>query len=458
MLDATRLRAVALALGLALSAALVALAQAGGDQLNLLARGWLLAARGELVPFGNPLSSGGNAPGALSSVLVGLPLAAWMDHRAPVVLIWICHALAWLLLDRAVRGALTPVERAALAVVFWLNPWRVEAAGFLWNPNYLPLVGAAHLATARALAERPRFGATLAHVLALGLGAQLHPSVLLLGVLSVLLWARGYARVSWSGFAAGVAATGVSLVPWLAAVGARPELAAAGGGFPFRGLLLVQPMLKGLSYWLRYPSLALHRESARFDFSPRLGAGVDAWLAPAATALLTVAGVATVAFALWANVAFFRARGRSPLARRRPQEGEREWLDGYVALALVSAVAVFAASPTTPQAWQMMPFLHVAVLPVVRGIGALAVRGGEARVRKALAAAAAAALAAGLALAAGAPNFRCGGRHAVVLPLAASSPMFEELGLQATCPWPLDVAGGWWPDVLPAEPAAGAAR
>ena len=451
MLTAKGVRAAALALGLAVSAALAVRAQAGGDQLNLLARGWLLAARGELVAFGNPLSSGGNAPGALSSVLVGLPLAAWMDHRAPVALTWLCHLAAWLLLDRALRGALSPLERAGFAVVYWLNPWRVEAAGFLWNPNYLPLVGAAHLATARALAQRPRFGATFAHVLALGLGAQLHPSVLLLGVLSVLLWARGYARVSWPGFAAGVAATAASLAPWLAALAARPELAAAGGGFPFRGLVLVQPMLKGLSYWLRYPSLALPRESARFDFGPRLGEGVDAWLAPAAGVLLAVAGAATVLFALWANVRFFRARSRSPLARPRAEEGERGWLDGYVALALVAAVAVFAASPTTPQAWQMMPFLHVAALPVVRGIGRLGERLGEARVVRGLAAAAAVVLAVDLALAAGSPNFRCGGRHAVVIPLRASSSMFDELGLQRTCPWPLDQPGGWWPDVLPAE-------
>jgi len=36
-------------------------------------------------------------------------------------------------------------------------------------------------------------------------------------------------------------------------------------------------------------------------------------------------------------------------------------------------------------------------------------------------------------------------------PLAHHSAMFDELGLQATCPWPLDRPGGWWPDVLPAE-------
>src|SRR5687767_1499913 len=62
------------AAGLLLGVLMLARAQAGGDQLNLLARGWLLAARGDLVPYGNPLSNQGNGPGPLTSLVVGLPL------------------------------------------------------------------------------------------------------------------------------------------------------------------------------------------------------------------------------------------------------------------------------------------------------------------------------------------------------------------------------------------------
>jgi hypothetical protein len=131
-------------------------------------------------------------------------------------------------------------------------------------------------------------------------------------------------------------------------------------------------------------------------------------------------------------------------------------VDGYVGLALVAAVVVYAASPTTPQSWQGLPLFHAAVLPVVRGAGWLARRAGERRALVAVALAAALALVADLGLAWGGRNFRCGGRDPVVFPLRASSPMFEELGLQRTCPWPLDRPGGWWPDVLPAEPAPAA--
>ena len=456
MWTAARLRVAVLIAGLAVSGVLVVHAQASGDQLNLLARGWLLAARGELVAYGNPLSSGGNGPGPATSVLVGLPLLVWMDHHSPVVLVWLCHLAALILLDRALRPALSPIERAAFAVVWWLNPWRVEAAGFLWNPNFLVLVGAIHLATARALAGRARFGATFAHVLALGVGAQLHPAVLLLGALSVLLWMRGYVRVSWPGFIAGCAATLASLVPWFVTLAARPEIRGGTEGFPFRGLILVFPVLKGLSYWLRYPSLSLHHGAIAFDFTPRLGAAADAWMAGPLEIGLAAAGALTAVLALVANVAFFR--GRSPWARSPGADDARAWVDGYVRLTLVAAVVVFAASPTTPQSWQALPMFHAAVIPVVRGVGALALRYGERNALATLALAAAMALGADLAMAWGARNFRCGGRDPVVFPLRSSSAMFEELGLQRTCPWPLDRPGGWWPDVLPMEPASRPAR
>ena len=62
------------ALGLGISLAMVARSQVAGDQLNLLARGWLLAEEGRFIPYGNPMSTGGKAPGGVTTLLVGLPL------------------------------------------------------------------------------------------------------------------------------------------------------------------------------------------------------------------------------------------------------------------------------------------------------------------------------------------------------------------------------------------------
>ncbi len=455
ILSPESLRRLAVALGLVLSALMVVRAQAGGDQLNLLSRGWLLVERGQLIPYGNPLSSGGDGPGIATTLLMAGPLAVWRDHRAPVVLTWLLHLVAWTLLDRRLRSVFTPWERAAFAVVYWLNPWRLEASAFLWNPNFLYFFAALHFATAFDQRERPRFGASCLHLLALGVGAQLHPAMLLLIVASLLLWRRGVVQVHWGGVAAGVALTGVLLVPWWLAAASEPAIVAAHQGFPFRGLIWFQPWLKGLSYWLRYPSLLINKQSAIFDFSALFGAGADRLLTPLAKGLVGIAGAATMLGVLLANIDFFRRRlagGLRTAFARSNGGGPRRFVEDYAFWCFVAAVVVFAAAPTTPQSWQAVPLFQAAVIPVVFWLGRkLDAADAAPAVRRALATAAAASVAILLALAAGGPNFRCGGRHGVVIPLRASSPMFEDLGLQRTCPWPLDVPNEWWPDVLPAE-------
>lgn len=436
--------------GLLLSAWMVAHTQLGGDQLNLLARGWLWAAEGQLVPYGNPLSSGGNGPGAVTTVLVGAPLFVWMDPRAPVALIWLCHLAAFFLLDRALRPHLSDTERLAFVAVYWLNPWRLEPSAYLWNPNFLFLFGAVHLVTALGSRERPSFFLSLTHVLALGLAFQLHPGTLLAAVLSLLLWLRGYVRVHWGGAAVGATLALASLAPWLLAVREHPEIVDAGTGFPFRGLVYLFPLLKGLLYLLRYGSLALGRQSLTFDFSETLGPGVDAWLAPVARWVLLAAGGVTLLAALAAAVAFLR--GRRLLARWEPSAAAtsgRIWLEGYTALGLVAAVFVLAAAPTTPQGWQALVLFHAAVLPVVFAAGRLVSVGRSALAHRAIYAFAALALGANLAIGLGAPNFRCEGRGQLTFPLRSHSRMFDDLRIQRRCPWPLDVPHTWWPDVLP---------
>lgn len=431
-------------------------AQVGGDQLNLLARGWLLVERGVLVPYGNPLSTGGDGPGVATTLLMAGPLALWRDHRAPIVLLWALHLAAWWLLDRRLRSTLSDWERATFAVVYWLNPWRLEASAFLWNPNYVYFFAALHFATAFDQRERPRFVASMLHVLALGIGAQLHPAMLLLIVGSALLWLRGAVRVHWGGVAAGAVITLALLVPWWQAISSEPAIVAASTGFPFRGLLWVQPWVKGLSYWLRYPSLLINKQSAIFDFTASAGIAADRLLTPLAKGLVAVAGALTMLAVLAANVAFFRRRFAAGfrLAFVRAAANEpRAFAEAYAFWIFVSAVAVFAAAPTTPQSWQAVPLFPAAVLPVVFWVGRRLEGAPEPSrtARRGLLAAASCALLLHAALAFGGPNFRCGGRGGVVFPLRASSPMFEDLGLQQTCPWTFDVPNEWWPDVLPEE-------
>jgi hypothetical protein len=447
-------RRACVAAGTLLSALMAMRGQVGGDQLNLLARGWLLATQGRFISFGNPMSTGGKAPGGTTSLLVGLPLLLWRDHRAATLVVLLFHLLGFFVLDRSLRGILRPHERLLLAVFYWLNPWRLYFSGFLWNPNYLYPFAAAHLATALAQRHRARFWPSFLHAACLLLALQIHASALVLAAASVLLWARGYFKLHWPAAGLGFLAANLPLLPWYRDVLTHPALIAeAHKGFLGRGLVLVFPLLRGLLYWLRYSSLSLAGRMGVFDFREAFGAAADRWLQPIYFALTQVIAPATVLVALLANLWLVRRKG-GRLRRRLPDAASvRTWLQGYVLWTLAATVLVLCLAPTTFMYWQGLVLVHAAALPAVLWLGALW-RRRRTLVPAAVAVYAALEIAVGLGMAFGSPDYRCRGEETVVFPLRYHSPMFSELGIQATCPWPLDVPDGWWPDVLPGPDGA----
>lgn len=500
---ALRLIWIGFGAGLLLMALMVARSQVGGDQLNLLARGWLLAVRHRMVWFGNPLSTGGKAPGGVTSLLVGLPLLLWRDHRLATAVVAASHVAAFLVLDRTLARIVSAQERLLFVVLYWLSPWQLYFGSFLWNPNYLFLGGALHLATSWRLRREPHFAASLLHAATLVVALQIHPSFLLLAAASALLWWRAYLRPHLGGAALGAALGALPLAPWAWEVLSHPALLAeVHKGFPGRGLVYSLP--RGILYWLRYSSLCLAGRTGLFDFTEPFGAAADRRLTPLFRAITQGLGPATVVLPLAANLWLWRrSLRRPPLARaaegpadaaapaaaegsegsataegsatterpagpapggvvsraaaaarrllpRLPAAASgRAWLRGYVVLTFLAAAAVYALSPTTMMYWQGLCLFHAAVLPLTLYGGALL------RTRRARMVVAGAAVYAALELlltlgiAFGTPDFRCRGLETVVFPLRADSPMLHDLHIQDTCPWPTGDPQGWWPDVLP---------
>ena len=272
---------------------MLARSQVAGDQLNLLARGWLLAAKGRWIAYGNPMSTGGKAPGGITSLLVACRSSSGgtTGRRAPSSSLF--HVAAYLILDGTLKRILSPHERVLLALLYWLNPWQLYFASFLWNPNYLFLFGAIHLWSALVQRERARFWPSFLHAAGLGLAFQIHASCLLLAVASLLLWWRRYFRVHWTGAILGGLVAAIPLIPWAIEVTTHPAIVTeASKGFLGRGLILVFPLVRGLLYWLRYASLSVAGRIGDFNFSDLLGS--DRWLGPGLTRLGQVLGVTVV--------------------------------------------------------------------------------------------------------------------------------------------------------------------
>ncbi len=426
--------------------------QVGCDQLNMLARGWLFV-HGQWVQFGLTTSANGKSPGGLTSVLAGVPLLIWRDYRAPALLILLANVLAYGLLDATLRRIVGPGERLLFAVFYWLNPWRAYHSAFVWNCNWTFLFGAVQMWAAFRQRHRPSFWATLVNILALGAFMQLHMSFVVLVVAWALLVLRRLYRPNWAAVAVGSGLIALSLVPWVPAVMANPALLPGSNGFLLRGLVFVFPLLRGVGYWLRYPSLSYGGDLAVFDFSGLLG-GRDHVLGPALGVLVSIVGVARVVVPLLAAAWMWR-RARRAGRWRGAAAGPRRWLMAYVETTLAAALISFALSPTTIMQWQGFAVLHAAVLPVVLWIGVmLRSRRRRAFVRVGRLYAAGMALVL-VCMAAGAPMYRRGGRAAIEARVHEDHPMYHELGLLSCCSVRVDPESAWTPDVFRPDPALG---
>lgn len=427
-------RWLAFAAGLAISGVMVWRSQVDGDQINLLARGWLLASQGLWVPYGNPTSAGGFEPGGLTALVFGLPLELWMDHRAPALAILLGHVVAYLLLDRVVGETLGARGRALFALFYWLAPWRLYFSAFVWNPNWLFPVGALHLWAIHRQRREARFAPTALLVAATGLSFQLHPSALILVLSAAALWWRGYWRPHWGGVAVGALVTFATLVPWALEAQRHPEILPGQEGFPGRGLVYVFPALKGLLYWLRFGSLWCGTKwMTQFDFTPAFGARADALLTPLYFVLARVVGPLTIAGSLLAFAWTWRRRHAHRAFGPGHDLDGRLWLHGYAFWTFAGAACSWALSPTTVQLWQSLIALHAAVLPLVLWLHAALRSRRAVWFRRGLQAYAALSLVLLLGMAAGSGMYRKGGRDAPVFSFASEHPMLRELGLLECC-------------------------
>lgn len=441
--------------GLILSVVMVAWSQVAGDQLNLLGLGWRFAFEGDWPVHGTPTTGGGFTPGGLTAPVTGLPLMIWKDHRANAAATLLTHLLAYLLLDRVLRRVLGPEERLLFAVLYWLNPWRLYQSAYLWNANYLFLAGAIHLSTAWRMRKGRRFWPTFFHVLTLGLAVQLAVVALPLIVASPLLWWRRYIQPHIGAAIAATAVVGASLVPWALAASADSTLLPGSSGGEY--FYLLNTTVRAAGYWVRYASLALSKEIFCLDFSRWTGDAAMAALAPLLEVVKKGIYGLTAALAIWANYRLWRDSSGQRLTPYSSDRSDREWLAGVVRWSFVAALITFAPSPFTVSRWYLLALFHVAVLPLVLLAGSVLRSTASPWPRRAAATYAAVSLLVCIALPLGAPAYRCGGERCAgavrIPPLRGDHPMLDALGIQETCPVPVNVPGGWWMRALP-EPGS----
>ena len=311
MKRSTLLAALVLLGGTVLQAVLWSRQWIYGDQYALFLAGLDLLETGRLPPVAKYMSGGGHIPGSLLPLLIAGPLEAWTDYRAPALLIGVGHLAAAGVLAATVGRALGISFLAAYLAAYWLSPWRLYHAGFVWEPAYVFLPAALHLACAWRLRAGPHFGWSLLLAATLTATLQLHASFVVLVVLTALLALQGAIRVDCRGAFAGVASGALTLIPtaqaWLA--GTLPRMAPGETEEFSRVAIGGLNALKALAYCLRLgaPDIGRRLRESSFADVAIMESGVRTGLASGLLTVLVALSTLSVLVALLASRDYFRA-------------------------------------------------------------------------------------------------------------------------------------------------------
>ena len=325
--------------GLAFSLLLMMNAQVEADQANLLSQGWQLT-QGLLLPFGNPTSDGILSPGSLQSILLGLPLLVWSDHHAPIVLIIISHIAAFFLLLPIIKEAFSDKIAIYFSILYWLSPWRLYLSGFIWNPNFLFFIGALHFWSMWKLKDRAQFWPSVFLVASVGLGFELHSSVLILALSSAYMFVTKKIKINWWGAIFGVLISALPLLPFLILWPNNSLEIKNDDIFIGRGLIYMGSLFKGFSYWLRYASLSVPNNVLEFNFSN----SIARWF-------FIVLGGLTALYSIYVNVIFCKIKEKKP------------WLRSLVFSSFIGLMLACALSPVTIRYWHTIIIFHICLLP-----------------------------------------------------------------------------------------------
>lgn len=372
--------ALLVGLGLAFTVAFFVTLKLHYDNLQILDKAIALVDEGRWSHTGNAATAVGLVPGTFQTAITAVPMTLWFSPYAALAVVALFHLASLGFLALVVKDLDRVHLFRDLALVYWLNPWRVEQSQ-LYNPAYLFLFSAVHFWTAYRMREKS-FWLTAAHVLAVGFCAQVHFSFVILAVLSLLLWWFRYLKVHWGGFLVGVGCVAASLIPYAMEYARDPALAiqATGGSgrFPGSNLVLVFPVLKALAYWVRYGSTYFGRPMfSEIEFA-WLPDGTPQTVALVAFAALKwpLAGVTVLLSGLVSARAFAPVWRSAPFSRAVPraQSPPAERISRYAFYMLVAILVAVALSPVQPVHWHLLLGFPVVATLVTLGFNALRAR------------------------------------------------------------------------------------
>lgn len=346
------------------------------DQEQILGKVHKLLTTGEWTHYGNRSTGLGYNPGTLLTLLAGAPMALWYSPYSAMGLIVFTQALACAFFYFPLSRVFGNLSATFFLLLFWLSPWRIEQVE-LYNPSYLFIFSGLHFYSAFKLSKKKSFFWSAVHVLNMGLCAQVHFSVLILGVTSLVLWAFKMVRVHWWGVISGLLLTLLSLLPYFLSLAAQQSetmaVDSSSGFFPGKNLIYIYPVIKAALYWLRYGSFYF----ARHIFTTVHFAWIDN------ESLRTIVdlsfhilkwpiGIATLFISGLFQWKFLKMILEMKPFRREPdrkQLSEKNWMLHYGFYLFIGMLISAALSPVEFNHWHLILCLPFSALLVSIGLG-----------------------------------------------------------------------------------------
>lgn len=336
----------------------------GADQGVILRMGREYAESGVLKPSIKPTSGGGRVPGVLLTYVVGTSLRIWPDNRAPAALLVLANAIALLVLALTMKRLVNSHFAFWFLALYGLSPWRLFNGSPLWEPAFLLLPAAVHLAACAALRNRSRLDASFILGVTIAIAFQFHASFIVLAFATGILVMRKVIRLHWLGiFTGGL----LGAAPFLLCIFADGASGSFGFVPHYKATVwevmstVVINVPKALLYWLRMGSA---------DVGRRLGETV---LPTAIAKSLGVLAVGSVLIPLVAVVRSWQNLMPRHLSRKNnpnnlhlerenvlQREGSVRWLLRYAMALFFSLIASAALSPVTYQSWYSVVAMHAA--------------------------------------------------------------------------------------------------
>lgn len=322
------------------------------DSAQLLERGYLFT-QGILVPFGPRSTNTNFIYGSFISIFVGTFLSIWAHPLSPLFGILLLHVLCFFLLFRIEFLQVKKAFFLTFLFLFWVSPWRSSEV-FLWNPSFLFPLMIFYLFGVDLCLRQKNFWGTLCIGVATVLTLQVHNSVLFLVILTALLALKKTIRLDVRALLLTGLFAVVCLAPTIFVILRYPDVLSLNKNPAplFRNLLRGGEAIKGVTYWLRYPSLyfgsttfqlpKLHWPSS--DWDDRLW-WVGKW----------VMAVASIVVVLLANRRFFK-------------DQKKCFLSTLCVLGLVSLVLVSMLSPVSFNFWHLYLIFPLTLIPLVHYI------------------------------------------------------------------------------------------